>query len=96
MVKNYAYNSMNFDSLSAEHHSVLIKYEHWKPRSHLKQGTIELSEAFDRFLDKLIIFEPIVWLGQIDGPIFIVTVCLPNCQLLKGADRIKTITVLIV
>ena len=29
--------------------------------SHLKQGTIgQLSEAFDGFLDKLIIFEPIM------------------------------------
>ena len=49
--------------------------------SHLKQGTIRLlSKAFDGFLDKLIIFEPIMWLGQIHGPIFIVTVCLPIVQ----------------
>ena len=35
-MKNYAYNSMNFDSLSAEHdkHDIrLIKYEHWELRS---------------------------------------------------------------
>ena len=48
---------------------------------HLKQGTMEqFSEAFDGFLDKLIIFEPIMLLGQIHGPIFIVTVCLPIVQ----------------
>ena len=32
------------------------------PRTHLKQGTIrQLSKAFDGFLDKLIIFEAIMW-----------------------------------
>ena len=36
---------------------------------HLEQGTIwQLSQAFDGILEKLIIFEPFMWLGQFQGP----------------------------
>ena len=49
--------------------------------NHLEQGTIgQLSEVFDKYRDKLTIFEPFMSLEQTYGSIFILTVCLPIVQ----------------
>ena len=56
-------------------------YKKQKTNNHLKQGTIgQSSKVFDRLPDKWIIFAALLWLGQINGIIFIVTVCLPIVQ----------------
>ena len=61
--------------------TVVDKQSHWIYGSHLKQGTIgQLSEVFNKCCDKLIIFEPFMWLEQTCGTIFILTVCLPLVQ----------------
>ena len=60
---------------------------HRNGNPHLKQGTIsQLSEAFDGFLDKLIIFKPIMWLGQIHGHFYCESM-FANCS--KGLTESK-------